>query len=89
MATQTDSFRIPLPRGWSGRVTSAVLHVISLAQHAMAYTRSWAANCHIARLGLTPLCSRQCRAPCYTSGIRSSPDARPNENLTRHARCVT
>ncbi len=42
----------PLPRGWSRRVRSAMLHVIALAQYAMAYTRSWAANCRIARLRL-------------------------------------
>jgi putative transposase len=35
---------IPLPRGWSSRVKSAILHVISLAQFTAAYTRGWAAN---------------------------------------------
>jgi hypothetical protein len=35
---------IPLRRGWSSRVKSAILHVISLAQFTAAYTRGWAAN---------------------------------------------
>jgi len=52
MAKQTDSFRIPLPNGWRRRAKSAMLHVISLAQYAMAYTGSWAANCQIARIRL-------------------------------------
>ena len=37
MAEQSDLMRIPLPRGWPGRVKSATLHVISLAQFALAY----------------------------------------------------
>ena len=42
--------RISLPRRWSRRVKSAMLHVISLAQYATVYTRSWAVNSPIARL---------------------------------------
>ena len=38
MARQTDSVRIPLPHGWRGRVRSGMLHVMSLAQYALAYT---------------------------------------------------
>jgi len=40
------SFGIPLPalENWPRRVKSALLHVITLAQHALVYTRSWAAN---------------------------------------------
>ena len=34
---------IPLPKGWTGHVRSAVLHVIGLAQYATVYTR---AVCH-------------------------------------------
>ena len=52
MAEQADSLRIPLPRGWPGRVKSATLHVISLAQFALAYTRGWAVNSQVARVGL-------------------------------------
>ena len=43
---------IPLPNGWPRRARSAMLHVISLAQYAMAYTRSWAADCQITRIRL-------------------------------------
>ena len=35
---------IPMPKGWQRHVRSAVLHVISLAQYATVYTRSWAVN---------------------------------------------
>ena len=34
--------RIQLPKSWTSRVRSAMLHVISLAQFATVYTRSWA-----------------------------------------------
>jgi transposase InsO family protein len=43
---------IPLPRGWSRRVRSAVIHVISLAHFSLTATRSWAANSWNARLRL-------------------------------------
>jgi len=36
--------RIPLPKSWAGHVRSAMLHVISLAQFATVYTRSWAVD---------------------------------------------
>jgi hypothetical protein len=36
--------RIPLPKSWNKHVRSSLLHVISLAQFAVAYTRGWAAN---------------------------------------------
>ncbi len=36
--------RIPLPKSWNKHVRSAVLHVISLAQYATVYTRSWAVD---------------------------------------------
>ena len=35
---------IPLPEAWTEHVRTAMLHVISLAQYATAYTRSWAAD---------------------------------------------
>ena len=35
---------IPLPKSWTKHVRTAMLHVISLAQYAAAYTRSWAAD---------------------------------------------
>lgn len=36
--------KIPLPKGWKTHVRSAVPHVLSLAQYAAVYTRSWAAD---------------------------------------------
>jgi hypothetical protein len=33
-----------IPKSWPRSVQAAVLHVIALAQYALAYTRSWAAN---------------------------------------------
>ena len=36
--------RIPLPKHWAEHVGSAVLYVISLAQYAAVYTRSWAVD---------------------------------------------
>ena len=41
---------IPLPKAWTEHVRTAMLHVISLAQYATAYTRSWAADSTNARL---------------------------------------
>ena len=38
--TAKEKPTIPLPKGWTGIVRSAVLNVISLAQYATAYTRS-------------------------------------------------
>ena len=35
---------IPLPTGWAKNVKAAVLHVISVAQFALTYTRGWAAD---------------------------------------------
>ena len=42
MTKQKNPPRITLPRGWPRRVRSAMLHVIALAQYAMAHTRGWA-----------------------------------------------
>ena len=52
MTRDRNTHRIPLPRGWSGHVKSAMLQVISSAQYALAYTRSGAADCQIARIRL-------------------------------------
>ncbi len=51
MAKQKSSPIIPLPRCWSRRIKS-VLHVISLAQFGMAYTRGWVVNSPFARMRL-------------------------------------
>ena len=52
MSNQRNLPKIPLPRDWPCRVKSAILHVISLAQFATAYTRSWAVNSQVARVRL-------------------------------------
>ena len=36
--------RLAVPRHWTRSIQSAVLHVVALAQYALVYTRSWAAN---------------------------------------------
>src|SRR5436309_15921174 len=35
---------LPLPRGWPGRVRSAVVQVISLARTSLALTQGWASE---------------------------------------------
>jgi len=52
MPAKSSLPEIPLPRDWSSRVKSAILHVISLAQFSLAYTRGWAANSPNARIRL-------------------------------------
>lgn len=52
MSKHDDSPRIDLPRGWPRPVKSAMLHVIALAQYAVAYTRGWAADAQTARVRL-------------------------------------
>ena len=52
MPAKPSSLEIPLPRGWPSRVKSAILHVISLAQFTLAYTRGWAVNSPISRIRL-------------------------------------
>ncbi len=55
MPAKPSSPEIPLPRGWPSQVKSAVLHVISLGQCTLAYTRGWAANSPCSqRTGTTP-----------------------------------
>jgi len=43
---------IPLPVSWLQHARSAILHVISLAQFALAYTRGWAVNSQVPRVRL-------------------------------------
>ncbi len=52
MTKHGNRSRIPLPAGWSQQARSATLHVISLAQFALAYTRGWAVNSRVARVRL-------------------------------------
>ena len=46
------SFQFTLPRSWPTKVRSAMLHVVSLAQYATVFTRSWAADRSNARVRL-------------------------------------
>ncbi len=43
MSSQTEP-RIPLPNAWNKHLLSSLLHVISLAQFAAAYTRGWGSD---------------------------------------------
>ena len=52
MSTNQETPNISLPKGWKQHVRSAVLQVISLAQYATVYTRSWAADNTNSRLRL-------------------------------------
>ena len=52
MSRVPDAPSITLPRGWSQRVKSAMLYVVSLARFALAYTRCWATNSPVARVRL-------------------------------------
>ncbi len=58
MLNRFDRPQIPLPRHWNRCVKSAVLHVISLSQFSMAYTRGWAANSINARIRLRAQCEQ-------------------------------
>src|SRR2546422_4508775 len=44
MPPNTLSHSLPLPRGWSRRVRSAVVQVISLARTSLALTQGWASE---------------------------------------------
>ncbi len=50
--TSEKHSRIPLPKSWKTHVRSALLCVISLAQYATVYIRSWAAGSLHARVRL-------------------------------------
>ena len=52
MVSHINPSEMPLPTGWSRRAKLAMLHVLSLAQYATAYTRGWAADSRSARLRL-------------------------------------
>ncbi len=52
MTSRRNPTRIPLPACWSHHTTSAMLHVISLAQFALNHARGWAVNSPIARVRL-------------------------------------
>jgi hypothetical protein len=61
---------LPLPSGWAKNVKSAVLHVISVAQFALTYTRGWAANSINARVLSTRIIrSRPCHKDLASQGF--------------------
>ncbi len=53
------ALHIPLPKAWTKHVRSAMLHVISLAQYATVYTRSWAVDSMNGRVRLKAENDRQ------------------------------
>ena len=58
MSAKQSAPKIALPKGWSDIIKTAMLHVISLAQFGMAYTRGWAANSINSRISLQAECER-------------------------------
>ncbi len=50
--------KLTLPSSWPAVVRSAMLQVISLAQYAAVYTRSWAADSSNARVRLRADCDQ-------------------------------
>jgi len=44
MLVNSQRPRVPMPKGWTASVKSAVLRVIGLAQLTIAYARGWAAD---------------------------------------------
>jgi transposase InsO family protein len=52
MSAQRSGRNGSLPKSWPRTVKSAILHVISLAQFGLAYTRGWAANSINSRIRL-------------------------------------
>ena len=85
MTARPSSPEIPLPRGWPSRVKSAILHVMSLAQFTMAYTRGWAANSPIARLRLKARLDRSEQENALLQEVDRIKDARM-EQLPPHRR---
>ncbi len=50
MAKYKNPPGISLPHGWPDRVKPGTLHLIALAQFALAYTRGWGVNSQVARV---------------------------------------
>ncbi len=83
MTKRTNPPEILLPADWSQHARSAMLHVISLAQFALSYTRGWAVNSQVARVRLKAENDRlRQQAAWLTEEIRIK-DARMS--LTAHA----
>ena len=58
MPSKSKQPQIPLPKGWGVSVKSAILHVVALAQYALTYSRSWAADSSNQRVRLKAECDR-------------------------------
>ena len=75
MSSETEP-RVPLPKGWNKHVRSSLLHVISLAPFAVAYTRGWGAD------GINPRLRQKTELMRLTAAIvhqsnRSGSDRKP------------
>ena len=44
--------RLTVPKNWTHSIQAALVHVISLAQYALVYARSWAGNSTSTRVRL-------------------------------------
>lgn len=56
MCSKSKPPEIPLPKGWGADVKSATIHIIALAQYALTYSRSWAADNSHQRIRLKAEC---------------------------------
>ena len=74
MPPQPSSPEIPLPRGWPSCAKKAILHLISLAQFTLAYSRGWASNSPNALVQLGEPVSKF-PSSCVTSSSSSKPFA--------------
>jgi putative transposase len=52
MPQSNNGSKLHLPKFWSRRVRSALVHVVALAQYAVVYTRGWAADSRNTRVRL-------------------------------------
>ena len=58
MPSKNKQPQIPLPKSWGTHVKSAILHVVALAQYALTYSHSWAADSSNQRVRLKAECDR-------------------------------
>ena len=78
--------RIPLPKHWTKHVRSAVLHVLSLAQYAAVYTRSWAVDSMNGRVRLRSELDRAQQEIALLREAMRIKDARMARISARHGR---
>ena len=88
MPAKPSSPEIPLPRGWPSRVKSAILHVISLGQFTLAYTRGWAANSPNARIRLKAEVNRACQEITLLREEIRQPPFEPRADWPRRSPCA-